>query len=82
MALPQLRSMNAELNEGATDGRYKKVVQNRGGFVENDTYDNRSDLDDVYYGIHETPQKDLPGKFGVHNTPNYTATRTPDSTKW
>lgn len=82
MALPQLRSMNAELNEGATDGRYKKVVQNRGGFVEGGTYDNRDELDDVWYGIHEVNPKDIPGKPGYHSTPNYVPTATPDSTKW
>lgn len=82
MALPQLRSMNAELNEGATDGRYKKVVQNRGGVVEGSTYGNRTDLDDVWYGIHEESAKDIPGKYGVQSTPNYVPTPTPDSTKW
>lgn len=49
-----VRSMNADLHEGMTDGKYKKIVQNRGGVVENVLfYDNREDLSDTYYGIHE-----------------------------
>ncbi len=82
MALPPLRNMNAELLEGATDGRYKKVVQNRGGAVESSTYANRDELDDLWFGIHETQPKDVPGMVGYKSTPNYVATREPDSTKW
>lgn len=54
MALPTpIRSANAELAEGATDGKYKKVIRDRGGVVDSSTYAERVDLADVYYGIHE-----------------------------
>lgn len=54
MVYPLSRSMNADLHEGLTDGKYKKVVQNRGGVVNPATYRARSDLFDAWYGIHET----------------------------
>jgi len=73
MAYPQSRSMNAELNEGATDGKYKKVIANRGGVVEPSTYKNRVDLDGHYYGIHEEPVKIRPDGKAVH-TPLYVPT--------
>jgi len=82
MALPPLRSMTAELVEGATDGSYKKVIQNRGGNVEPNTYQSRQILDDVYYGIHETNPKDVPGMAGYRSTPNFVQTAEADSTKW
>lgn len=68
------RSMNAELNEGATDGKYKKVIRARGGAVDPATALDRADLDDAYYGIHEIQPKVRPdGK--VVATPNYVPTR-------
>lgn len=79
--IPQ-RRMNAELIEGATDGGYKKVVQNRGGVVESTTWESREPLDDVWHGIHERPLKQVPGRFTDERTPYYTPTREPDSTKW
>lgn len=82
MALPPLRSLNGDLIEGATDGRYKKVVNNRGGMVEGSTYANRDELDDVWYGIHETQPKDVPGMTGYHSSPQYVPTREPDRSKW
>lgn len=82
MALPPLRSLNGDLVEGATDGRYKKVVQNRGGFVGPDTYANRQPLDDVWFGIHETQPKDVPGMIGHYSTPHHVQTREPDRSKW
>lgn len=57
MAYGPTRSVNAELHQGATDGKYKKVVRDRGGFVEHATYVSRRDLSDQWYGIHETPVK-------------------------
>jgi hypothetical protein len=60
MAYPATRSMNQDLKEGMTDGKYKKIVQNRGGIVEKDVfYMSREDLNDVFYGIHEDPVKSL-----------------------
>ncbi len=82
MAVNTSRNMNAELVEGATDGGYKKVVQNRGGIVEPSTADSRAPLDDVYYGFHEINPKDIPGMAGYRPTPNYVPTREADSTKW
>lgn len=75
MALPPLRPMRAELLEGATDGRYKKAIMNRGGFVEPGTYENnRADTADTWIGIHEAVVKTSPtGGQGV--TPNTTITR-------
>ncbi len=70
----QPRSMNAELAEGATDGKYKKVLsRERGGFVNPDTQTARADLYDPYYGIHEVNPKVLPDAR-VRSTPNYVLT--------
>ncbi|OAA24511.1 hypothetical protein UG55_102933 [Frankia sp. EI5c] len=66
------RSMNADLVEGMTDGKFKKVVQNRGQ-AERTTYQDRKALSDVYYGIHETPVKVLPDGRSAR-TPDYVAT--------
>ena len=64
MAYPKSRSMNSELAEGATDGKYKKVINNRGGVVESTTHDDQAGLNDAWFGIHETPVKTLPD--GTH----------------
>lgn len=73
MAYAQSRSMNAELNEGLTDGKYKKVINNRGGVVEGTTQRARTDLLDVWHGIHEEPIKVRPDGVAAR-TPNYVAT--------
>lgn len=73
MAYPISRSMNADLNEGATDGKYKKVIRDRGGVVTSQLNERR-DLHDLYYGIHETPVKTSPDGL-VHTTPNYVPTK-------
>lgn len=77
MAYAPHRSMNADLNEGMTDGKYKKVVQDRGGFVEPTTYEDRKDLSTTWYGgIYEESNKIRPdGK--VVRTPNYVSTPQP-----
>lgn len=68
-----VRSVYGELLEGSTDGKYKKVVQNRGGEVDLFFYLDRAGLDDQWYGIHEQRIKVGPsGRMGV--TPNYVAT--------
>lgn len=74
MAYPAGRSMNGDLHEGSTDGKYKKVIRNRGGVVESATYEDRAGLDDVWYGIHELEVKIMPDGTPVR-TPNYVATR-------
>ncbi len=69
--------MNAELNEGATDGAHKKVIRDRGGIGVTDTLTvrTRADLSDVWYGIHEQPVKLRPDGKPVH-TPNFVPTAT------
>lgn len=80
MAHAPMRSMNAELRSGASDGRYKKVVQGRGGFPETATYDNREDLHDIYFGIHEQEEKELPGFCAPVRTQAYRST--PKADPW
>ncbi|MFE9834086.1 hypothetical protein ACFYP4_02885 [Streptomyces sp. NPDC005551] len=60
MALPPLRSMNGELNEGMTDGSHKKVTRNRGGFVEQTTPETRRAIDDRYLNITEAYDATMP----------------------
>lgn len=73
MAYAPHRSMTADLNEGATDGKYKKVIRDRGGFVDPATTKARLDLDSHYYGIHEEQVKVRPdGK--IVTTPNFIRT--------
>lgn len=73
MTYGPVRSANEALHEGLTDGKYKKVIQDRGGWPEGTTYAARRDLDDRWYGIHEVQPKmsadgiDLP-------TPNFVPT--------
>jgi hypothetical protein len=57
-----------------TDGTYKQVVKDRGGFVETTTADARSELTDIYYGIHEAKVKRLPDGR-VFNDPYAVATK-------
>lgn len=73
MAYAPMRSMNAELDSGLTDGKYKKVVRDRGGFVDAATYQSRRDLHDLYFGIHEAEIKQAPTR-GPVRTQNYRPT--------
>jgi hypothetical protein len=73
MAQARPRSANAELREGMTDGKYKKVITDRGGVVEATTYTDRQDLADVWHGIHEAPVKVRPDGLPTQ-TPNFVAT--------
>jgi hypothetical protein len=75
MAMNSSRSMNADLSEGMTDGKYKKVINDR-SVAEPSSQMNRRDLYDRYYGIHETPAKVLPDGL-IHPTPNYVPTAPP-----
>ena len=80
MGLPPLRSMNAELASGATDGTYKKVVRNRGGLeVDAATQQSREDLHDLYFGIHEKDVKQVPTR-GPARTQAYCPT--PPADPW
>jgi hypothetical protein len=60
MSWAPIRSANAELEAGLTDGKYKKVIRDRGGFPEAATFRARRDLDDTWHGIHEAPVKIRP----------------------
>lgn len=73
MAHNQSRSLNGDLAEGMSDGKYKKVVMDRGGAIDAATYADRAALNDVYYGIHELRTKILPDGT-VHVTPDFVAT--------
>ena len=73
MATAQPRSVNAELAEGMSDGKYKKVIRDRGGVVESATHLSREDLADIWYGIHETPGKVSPDAR-YQSTPNFVPT--------
>lgn len=73
---PASRSMNADLHEGSTDGKYKKVVYNRGGIVEDLTWRERADLLDPWYGIHEKRVK-VAGDGVAAPTPYFVPTPTP-----
>lgn len=70
MGYPQSRSMNAELSEGSTDNKYKKIVQDRGGVIDPGTYESRADLNDEWFGIHEKKVKVAPDGL-LHATPDY-----------
>lgn len=74
MAYATPRSANRELDEGMTDGKYRKGVTDRGGVVENLTFESRSCLTDGFYGIHEAQEKITPDGIRVR-TPY--CTRTP-----
>ncbi|MFF3356229.1 hypothetical protein ACFYWN_27085 [Streptomyces sp. NPDC002917] len=76
MSYANERSLTGDLNEGLTDGAYKKVVRDRGGVVESTTYAARSDLNDLWYGIHEDPLKHTPDGRSI-TTPNYVGTPAP-----
>lgn len=80
MAYAPMRSMNAELNSGLTDGTYKKVVRDRGGCdIDAATQHSRRDLHDLYFGIHEAPVKQAPTRPDVR-TQAYCAT--PEADPW
>ena len=64
--------MNAELAEGMSDGKYKKVVQDRAN-ADPATYEARRDLNDTHFGIHEVNPKVL-GDGTVHTTPSFVET--------
>jgi len=70
MAYPQLRSMNASLEAGITDGTWKKAAPNRGGVVEETTMEYRRRMSGVWHGFHESQDKVLPTR-GVKQTSYY-----------
>lgn len=66
MAINLSRSLNGDLHEGMTDGRYRKVVPNRGGEVEETFKANRTGLNpDIYdHILVEQSAKTLPDASG------------------
>lgn len=73
MAVNTSRSQNAELAEGASDGKYKKIVQDRGGVTDVETWESRRDLSNGRFDITEARNKVL-GDGSIHVTPDYVAT--------
>lgn len=78
MAYPRTRSVNRELDAGATDGKYKKVIADRGGVVERSFVHNRADLSDGFHGIHEATLMEVPGCDRTCANPYAVATRPAD----
>lgn len=70
MAVNASQSQNAELAEGMSDGKYKKIVADRGGSVDPATWEDRRDLSDAHFGIHEAKVKAL-GDGSLHVTPDF-----------
>lgn len=70
MSYANSRPLGGEMNEGLTDGGYKKISRDRGGSVDPATYAARSDLSDVWHGIHEANSKQRPDGQTVR-TPGY-----------
>jgi hypothetical protein len=62
--------MNADLNEGATDGKYTKVIRDRGGAVDPATALARKHLHPSFYGMTEVQPK-VRGDGKIVSTPNY-----------
>ncbi len=69
MAYAQPRSANRELEQGMVDSKYKQVIKDRGGVVEQGTWYARDELSWIYYGICEAPVMDTPD--GQKCTPLY-----------
>jgi hypothetical protein len=71
--------MNAALEQGMVDGKYKQVAPNRGGVIEGKLLvRGREDLHDIWYGMHEKDGKALPDSTYAKTTPNYFETAEPE----
>ncbi|MFH9731920.1 hypothetical protein [Streptomyces sp. NPDC017260] len=73
MSYAPSRSLTGELNQGLIDQTYKTVNRDRGGAIDPATQRARADLNDVWFGIHETPVKQRPDGSAVR-TPTYVPT--------
>lgn len=74
MAYPKLRSMNQDLIQGATDGKYKKIRPDSGGATIQDdmtTYDTRKYLNLPYYGVGEARTMEVPGTNRIELKPDF-----------
>lgn len=76
MSYPESRGMNNNFSEGSTDGKYKKVVPNRGGVIDPATEENRADLHDNFYGTGPEKQVKVTPDGLLHATPEYVARQT------
>ena len=72
MAVNISRSLNGELGEGMTDGAHKKVKRDRAS-AEITFYQQRQNLNDTWYGIHEAPVKMAPDG-SIQHTPSFVPT--------
>ena len=70
MSYAPSRPLAGDLADGLTDGAYKKINRDRGGNIDPATYNARRDLNDVWYGVHETAVKQRPDG-GPVRTPTY-----------
>jgi hypothetical protein len=74
MAKNESRDLLLELRDGASDGSYRKIVRDRGGDVENTTWEERQDMAAVWFGFSEIESKNVgDGSRGI--TPDYQATK-------
>lgn len=60
MAFPEKRSCVRSLHAGMTDGAYKKAAPNRGGDVEDTTFEYRRLMSGAWHGFNESQTKVLP----------------------
>lgn len=75
MSYARRRSMTGDLNEGLTDGSYKKVIQGRGGIPEYTTAKSRHHLADTWFGIHMDNEQVDPFGRVLPELPGYVPTR-------
>lgn len=52
MAVNSSRSMNLELSNGMTEGKYRSIARGRGGQIDEATENARSDLHAEHHGTH------------------------------
>jgi hypothetical protein len=73
MAINASRSMNDDLVEGATDGKYKKLRPNSSASSMNTeaTYDTRKSLSLLYYGYGEARMNEVPGRNTYVRNPSF-----------
>jgi len=71
MSYPASRGMNNNFSEGSTDGKYKKVINNRGGVTDNAGESNLADLADSFYGTGPEKQVKVTPDGLLHATPEF-----------
>jgi hypothetical protein len=69
--------MNRDLETGMVEASHRMVVKDRGGIVEQTTWEARKELSDTYHGIHESASMHTPD--GLRTTdPYYVPTAKPE----